>query len=206
MATVTDPDPVASGVLLAATPRLFTAADLAALPTDLPSGPIDYELDEGRIIVVSPAGQRHGSLELRLGSALLTQGEERGLGQAFTGIGVVLGRGPDNVFAPDVVYVVASRLPVRESAEGYLDVIPDLVAEVRSKNDSAAHVARKVEVYLAAGVRVAWVIDPCSRTVQVHRAGESPRTLTDQDTLDAAGVIPDFQLPLAKLFGPPGAE
>ena len=34
--------------------RLFTAADLAALPWELPSGPINWELHHGRLVLMPP--------------------------------------------------------------------------------------------------------------------------------------------------------
>ena len=48
---------IANEPLLQPCQRLFTAADLEALPSELPSGPIDYELDNGRLvfIMVPPA-------------------------------------------------------------------------------------------------------------------------------------------------------
>ena len=42
-------------------PRLFTVADLAALPDELPSGPVHYELDNGRLITMPPPGYDQAS-------------------------------------------------------------------------------------------------------------------------------------------------
>ncbi len=41
---------------------LFTAADVAALPRGLPSGDVNYELDNGKLIVMPPPGNLHGGL------------------------------------------------------------------------------------------------------------------------------------------------
>ena len=38
-------------------PRLLTAADLAVLPSQLPSGPVLWELDNGRLVVMAPPGR-----------------------------------------------------------------------------------------------------------------------------------------------------
>lgn len=134
--------------------RLFTVADLAAMPDELPSGPVDFELDDGRFVVMSPPGHRHGRLQVKLGSLFLAQGEEKGHGEAHTETGVVLRRNPDSVVGPDVSFIKQESLPVREAPEGYLETIPELVVEIKSKNDTMQEMAEKAEEYLAAGVQL----------------------------------------------------
>jgi Uma2 family endonuclease len=182
-------------------PRLLTVADLAALPSELPSGPVRYELDNGRLIIMPPPGDIHGAVELNIGTELKTQGERRGLGKARSGeVGVILWRNPDRVVGADVLFVANDALPIRRSSEGYLETIPTLVVEVRSKNDTGPEVERKVKDYLTAGVRVVWVADPDTRTVTAHRSGQPPQVFRDTDTLTVADVIPGFQVPVANLF------
>src|SRR5438874_944413 len=145
--------------------RLFTVADLEALPSELPTGPILYELDNGRLIAMPPPGDLHGAYELNIGAALKYQGERRGFGKARSGeVGVILRRNPDRVVGTDALFIATASLPIRRSPEGYLETIPDLAVEVRSKNDSRPYLERKVADYLAAGVKVVWLADPTTRT------------------------------------------
>ena len=97
-----------------ATGRILTIADVACLPTRLPSGEVDYELDNGRLVIVSPPGRRHGSVQCRI-SAFLVGAEDAGLGEAFTEIGIVLWRDPDRLVGADAACVVRNRCPVRET-------------------------------------------------------------------------------------------
>ena len=181
--------------------RLLTIADVAALPSDLPSGAVRYELDDGRLIIMAPAGDFHGMSELRIAAELLNQGERRGHGVARCGeVGVILGRGPDKLVGADALFICNARLPIKTSPEGYLETIPDLVAEVRSKNDRPAAVTRKVARYLAAGVRLVWVLDPEPKTVTAHRPGQTPRVFAASEMLTADDVIPGFSTPVADLF------
>lgn len=181
--------------------RLFTAADLELLPTDLPSGPIDFELDDGRLVfIMVPPGNLHGSSQLKIGAQLLIQGELKGHGKARTEVGVILWRNPDRVVTPDVLFVANKSLPIRTSAEGYLETIPELVVEIRSKNDSLKYVERKVKHYLKAGVEIVWVADPTTKTVTVHTSNDAARTFNDSDSLTLPGIIPDFSLPVAEIF------
>src|SRR5438552_148870 len=128
MATVAPP------IAPPASRRLLTAADLAVLPTELPSGPVDYELDNGKLIIMAPSADDHGWVQLNIGSQLKVQGEFRGHGEAHGEIGVILWRNPDRIVGPDAVFIARRSLPVRRSPEGYLETMPDLVVEIRSKN------------------------------------------------------------------------
>jgi Uma2 family endonuclease len=181
--------------------RLLTAADLEALPDDLPSGPVLYELDDGRLIIMAPPGDLHGACESNLVYQLKLQGEMKGHGKARSGdTGIILRRKPDRVFGADALFVCNARLPIRTSPEGYLETIPDLVGEVRSKNDRPGRIADKVAKYLAAGVRLVWVLDPKTQTVTAHRPDQPPRAFAAAETLTADDVIPDFAVSVADLF------
>jgi Uma2 family endonuclease len=176
-------------------PKLFTIADLELMPSELPSGPVRYELHHGRLIPMPPPGDIHGAVEGNLITALKVQGEHAGLGKARCGeVSVILARNPDHVFGADAVFISNSRLPIRRSTEGYLETIPDLVVEVRSKNDSLPAMQRKAADYLQAGVVIVWVVDPINRNVVEHRSGVEPRTWTETDTLTVEDVIPGFRL------------
>ncbi|MGV3723633.1 MAG: Uma2 family endonuclease [Actinomycetota bacterium] len=171
------------------------------MPSELPSGPVLYELDNGRLIKMSPPGDLHGAVELTITAELKFQGDRAGHGKARCGeVAVVLWRNPDRVVGADVVFIANSSLPIRRSPEGYLETIPDLVVKVVSKIDTRPYVARKVEDYLEAGVRVVWVADPDDETVTVHGAGAAPRVLRGDDTLTVEKLIPGFRLRVADAF------
>jgi Uma2 family endonuclease len=181
-------------------PRLLTAADLAALPSELPSGSVKYELDNGRLIVMAPPAGDHGRMQHRVGIILFGHAESRGLGEAFGEIGVILRRNPDRVVGPDAAFVAQKSVPVRMSPEGYFETIPELVVEIPSKNDSLPELRAKAQEYLQAGVRLAWVIDSVAKVVTVFRRGKTTAVLGVGDTLTAAGVIPGFKVSVAEFF------
>jgi Uma2 family endonuclease len=180
--------------------RLFTAADLAAMPEELPSGLVKYELDNGRLVTMAPPSEPHSNSQALITAILVTQGELRGHGKAYSEVGVVLWKTPIRVVGPDAAFVKHSSLPVKTSSEGYLETIPELVVEVRSKNDSKPYVARKVADYLAAGVQLVWVIDPEEKSVVEHRPNAAAQTFTSADVLICDDIIPDFELPVSNLF------
>ncbi|MGD9646466.1 MAG: Uma2 family endonuclease [Pirellulales bacterium] len=179
---------------------VLTAADLALFPTDLPSGPVDYELNNGRLIIMMVPGFAHAKIQNRLGTELHMQGERLGLGVALTEVGVILWRNPDRVVGPDVAFVSRALLPPALSPEGYLETIPELIVEVRSKNESLAELGGKVADYLKAGVRLAIVVDPETKTAALHRPEQPIVVLAEADTLTCDDIIPGFRLPLGNLF------
>jgi Uma2 family endonuclease len=181
--------------------RLLTVADLAALPSELPSGTVLYELWEGVLRIMAPPGEEHGGVEAAFVEALRTQGQRRGHGRTRCGeVAIILGRNPDTVVGADAVFLTNDQLPSRRSREGYLETIPALIVEVRSKNDTNTEVADKVAAYLAAGARMVWVADPRPRTVAIHRPGQPVAMLGVGDTLTADEIIPGFAVPVAELF------
>ena len=180
--------------------RQYTVADLAEMPAELPSGPVRWELDNGRLVSMAPPGDEHGAIELKIAGALLYQGEMRGFGKARTGeSGVVLWRNPDRTVGADAVFIAAASLPLQRSPEGYLETIPDIAVEVVSKNDTRPYVQRKVDDYLAAGVKEVWVAWPAERAIVVHHPGAEAVTYSEERDLTTP-IIPGFLLRVADAF------
>lgn len=92
------------------------------------------------------------------------------------------------------------RIPPKEEQEGFWTVAPDLVAEVISSNDTAHDVQAKVVEWLAAGVRLVWVVYPDEQMVTEYRSLSQVRVLTAGDSLDGGDVVPGFICPLSDLF------
>ncbi len=182
--------------------RLLTAADLEAFPTELPSGmPIDYELDNGRLVLImAPPGDVHGAVQSDIVAQLKFKGEYQGHGKVRSEVGIVLWRNPDRVVGADVAFVANKSLPLKVAREGYLETIPELIVEIRSKNDSLAYMRRKVEHYLNAGVTLVWVVDPATKSVTVHTSKCDPIAHGMGDVLDLDEMIPGFTLPVADVF------
>ena len=109
-------------------------------------------------------------------------------------------RNPDSVVGADAAFIATRSLPYSETSEGYLETIPELVVEVRSKDDRVSEIEAKVRKYLQAGVLVVWDADPKARTVTAHRLGLPPQVFTAADELTAPEVIPTFRVSVARLF------
>lgn len=191
--TITEPDVDAGH-------RRLTAADVAALPELLPSGQVKYELEDGRLIVMAPPGDIHGAAQLKIGALLLHLGEFQGHGKARTETSIVTSRDPDTVLVPDALFVASRSLPIITSAEGYLETIPEIVVEVRGKNDSLQSMRRKGERYLAAGVQIVWILDPHVKAITVLTQGKPQVELPETAMLTAGEFIPGFSVRVGDLF------
>lgn len=179
------------------TTSLLTADELFALPDD----DYRYDLVKGELRKMSPAGSRHGAFIARLTVALGQFVEANDLGEVFGAeTGFKLASNPDTVRAPNVAFIRAERVPAGEITEKFWPGEPDLAVEVVSPWDTLYEVDEKIEDYLAAGVRLVWIINPKKRTVTIHRAGVAAQTLTEQDALEGGDVLPGFRYELARLF------
>lgn len=160
-----------------------------------------YELVRGELIEMAPAGGRHGRVAIRIGSRLNIHVEQQDLGEVLAAeTGFRLERNPDRVRAPDVAFVAKGRLPPGDLPVGFLDIVPDLVVEVVSPGDTASYIQAKVEDWLRAGVRLAWVLYPDTRSVAVYRSLDKVRVLTEADHLHGDPVLPRFSCSVTDLF------
>ena len=159
------------------------------------------ELVGGRIVRMTPTNPTHGRIEVNVAVALSRFVRTQNLGVVMAGeVGVFTTRNPDTVRAPDVLFLSQERDAGRTRRDGFLEVAPDLVVEILSPADRPDTVRRKLDEYLAAGVRLAWVIDPAARTVRVHTARGEPRALAAGDVLGGDDVLPGFALPVDEIF------
>jgi Uma2 family endonuclease len=158
-----------------------------------------YELVDG-VLVEKIMGYTESSLAMRLGSFLFNFAEEHDLGNV-TGPDGTTRLMPRLVRIPDVSFVAWDRLPNRELPDEPIpDLAPDLAVEILSKGNTKGEMERKLREYFLAGVRVVWLVDPQTRTVQVFTASDQSVRLTEEQTLDGGDVLPGFTLPLRKLF------
>jgi len=176
------------------TRRAATEKDLRAMPKDGQK----YELVDGQIRV-SPAGDRHSVVALRLGSRLLAFATQHQLGHVCgADAGFRLPGG--NVRSPDASFVAAGRFRDDKVPDDYGSVAPDLAVEVLSPRDSPRYVLDKVGEYLEAGVRLVWVIDPRNARAVVYRSLSDVRELGPDDALEGEDILPGFSCRLRDIL------
>ena len=176
---------------------LATADDLLAMPDD----GFRYELINGVLHRMSPAGFEHGAIGMRLVTGLGPYVQARDLGVVLgPDTGFRISSDPDTVRAPDVAFVRRERVAAAGVPKGYWPGAPDLAVEIVSPGDSFTEVEIKVEEWLDAGVRLVVVVNPRSRTASVYRSRTDVVRLTQADELDLGSVVPGFVCPVADLM------
>ncbi len=106
--------------------------------------------------------------------------------------------------APDVAFISSVRQK-KLARRGYNPNPPELAVEVLSPTDRADQIAKKRAKYEEAGVYHIW-IDPEAKTVELNPPGQTPRTLTSDDTIDGIDFLPGFTLAVRDLFADEGAD
>ena len=77
--------------------------------------------------------------------------------------------------------------------------LPTVAVEVRSPSETMVSLRAKCRMYREAGVPVAWLVDPATRTVEVFEGGRDGAILHEGDTLETP-EMPGFALALSELF------
>jgi Uma2 family endonuclease len=172
--------------------RVFTADELLEMPEDGNR----YELVEGELQKMSPAGTDHGDIAMTIGAHLKSFVRQRQLGKVYSAdTGFLLAQQPDTVRAPDVAFVRTERVV---KTPKYVPGAPDLAIEVLSPGDSFREVEIKIREYLRHGTQAVVIVEPETRLVRVYRAGQSPEDVVDGLTVD--DVVPGWKMPLSEIF------
>jgi Uma2 family endonuclease len=159
-----------------------------------------FELDRGEVIELPPPTRPHGVVCSNVAWVLGGYVRQTGIGYVTTNdSGVILARKPDTVRGPDVA-IYADAATFEELHPKYGEVPPLLAVEVLSPEDRPNRVLSKVASYLAAGVRVVWLIDPEDRTVTVHLPGQPPASVDPDGELTGGDVLPGFTCRISEFF------
>ncbi len=164
-----------------------------------------FELDEGKVIELPPPQVPHGFFAQNIGARLWMFARQRKRGYVCSNdTGVVIRRKPDTVRGPDVMFFDDGKSAKEIAETAYAENPPVLAVEVLSPSDRPSRVARKVNQYLRAGVKLVWVVDPEIREVGVHRPGIELQLLTADDVLTGGDELPGFECRVAEFFELPG--
>ncbi len=157
---------------------------------------------DGGLIVMTPASPDGGGRELELGAQLRNWNKATRLGKAFSpSTGFTLPDG--SIRAPDASWIRLDRWEALDARERrrFSRITPDFAAEIRSPSDAIGELRAKMADYLAQGVRLGWLIDPGSRTVEIYRPAPEPETLAAPKEISGEDVLPGFTLDLAEILG-----
>lgn len=107
---------------------------------------------------------------------------------------------PRHLRRPDISFVARGRFPNEEVPDFDILIPPDLCVEVVSPDETYEQTEAKVVDFLAAGVRLFWIVSPEAKTILVRRPNKTCTALDVNDTLSGEDVLPGFTCPVAELF------
>jgi len=183
---------------MATVETLLTAEEYA----ELPDGGHPSELVRGRVIEMNMPFPRHGEICSNVVHLLRLFLDNNPLGRVVSNdSGVITERDPDSVRGPDVAYysynlIPRGRLPQRR----YLDVVPELVFEVRSPGDRWPAILTKVVEFLNAGVQIVCILDEQTEICSVYRTEDRPHELAADQDFTLPDILGDFRVPVRCFF------
>ncbi len=105
-----------------------------------------------------------------------------------------------NLRAPDVSFVRAERL--KKTQRDFVQLVPDLMVEVKSKSDRIKLLEDKIKLFLELGSTVGILIDPDKLSLTVYRPNLEPVVLKDNDKLTLPELLPGWELAITELWPP----
>ncbi|MEP9410450.1 MAG: Uma2 family endonuclease [Candidatus Brocadia sp.] len=142
--------------------KVYTYDDINSLPEG------NYEIIDGEMVSVMPAGFRHGEFECMLSEVLRKHLGSKGY-VAVGEVGIIITKKPFRLRAADVIYLSKETSP--QKPVGMLETPPDLIIEIISEENTAREINDKVRDYLSIGVKRVILIDPFTEIVTVYHHG-----------------------------------
>lgn len=174
-----------------------TAEELLNIPDD----GFRYELVQGELRQMNPAGNIHGRIAVKFTWRLAQHVEKNDLGEVYAAeTGFKISTNPDTVRAPDVACISRTRLDEVGETEGYWPGAPDLAVEVISPGDTYTGVEEKVSDWLDAGTKLVVILNPRKKTATIHRPQGNVSILGVGDTLDCRDVVEGFEVAVGEIF------
>ncbi len=155
----------------------------------------------GELIIMPPTGGETGDRNFELSGQLWEWNRKNSLGKAFdSSTGFRLPNGA--VRSPDVSWIKLERWDALtpEQRKKFLPLCPDFAVELVSETDEIKTTRSKMQEYLTNGLRLGWLIDPETKTVEIYRQNRKVEILQSPPTLSGEEVLPDFILTLQPIW------
>lgn len=155
----------------------------------------------GSLVVMPPTGSEGGRRNLEISTDLAIWNRQTQAGVVFdSSSGFRLPNGA--IRSPDCAWVSRERWQSLTPGEqrGFAPICPDFVLELASETDNLAELRLKLAEYLENGCQLGWLIDPRTRTVELHRPGQPVETLQNPEILSGEMVLPGLVVSLERVF------
>jgi Uma2 family endonuclease len=181
-------------------PKTWTEAELQALPDN----GYRHEVVSAELVMSPKNDFYHGDICSRLLAALVNFNEAHKLGvvlDSSTGFWMK----NRNCRAPDISFVTKARLRsvgFSRTSRRFFPGAPDLAVEVVAPSNSRAELEDRLKDFFASGTKLAWVIQPEPRFVEICHSLTDRQMRGPGAFLDGGQLLPGFQFSIADLFCP----
>ncbi len=156
---------------------------------------------EGEISVMPPVHADTSEKNSEIGYQLRHWSKKDKSGKVYESSGgFVLPNGA--IRSPDASWISKERLAKLSEKErqGFINICPDFVIELRSASDSLPKLKAKMLEYLENGARLGWLIDARKKKVYVYRQNNNVEVLENPRSLSGEDVLKNFTLDLSEIF------
>lgn len=83
---------------------------------------------------------------------------------------------------------------------GFIPFCPEFLIEPLPESDGRELLIVRMQMWLANGVELPWMIDPFAATISIFRSGTAVQVLARPDWVEASTVVPGFRLETSRLW------
>ncbi len=152
----------------------------------------------GELIIMPPVGGESGNREADLIIDLGIWNRQTNLGYTFSSSTVFkLPNGANR--SPDAAWIQKERWETLtpEQRRKFPPIAPDFAIELRSATDDLEMLRDKMQEYMDAGVKLAWLINPQQQQVEIYRQGQDIEVQNLPTELSGGNLLPGFSLSLS---------
>lgn len=156
---------------------------------------------DGSVVIMAPTVSDSSRQNSNLATLLGIWRMQDGTGVSFDSSGgFTLPSG--SMRSPDASWILNERWEVlpEKDRKKFAPIAPDFVVELKSPSDVLRDLRNKMREYIDAGVRLGWLIDPDTRTVEIYRPGKEVERLENATTVSGDPELPGFLLELGKVW------
>ena len=155
----------------------------------------------GDLSIMTPTGGDSGRRNFGLVKQLANWIDRDGTGIGFdSSTGFWLPNGA--LRSPDASWVRRERWDAltKQQQKEFVALAPDFVVELRSSSERLTDLRAKMQEYVDNGVRLAWLIDPTTRRVEIYRPGQQPVAMDNPTSVSAEPELAGFVLDLTAIW------
>jgi len=155
---------------------------------------------KGELEIMTPLNTKGGYREIFVGARLLEWAEAHGGLVVSSSAGFTLA--DNSVRSPDASWVSDAQWNSLTDAHqrSFAPVCPEFLVEILSESGCRFKLEEKMEMWIANGAQLAWMIDPFAAEVLIYRPGREIERLLRPEWVEADAVIPGFRLETARLW------